>query len=320
MPIEKEHIPAPPDPTRQERINALDYDYENQERERAPSCNLCGAEYRTVLVHRDRYGFPAPTAACSRCGLAFLDPRMTAGAYSRFYEKIYRPLVSAYHGRRIDAVTVKEEQRTYSVEMARVSSPFLDGRRGGSFLDVGGSTGVVALHFAREFGLRPTVLDPAPDEIEEASASGLETITSFIEDWDPGRRRFDVIGMFQTIDHLLDAAASLRKLRSAIADDGLFIVDIVDFRAACLKNWSVEAATKIDHPFSFTEETAEAMLMRCGFRALGKAYSEDRHLVSYLCRPALPDPDFLPAPESVDRFFRELRYVQNAPSPAAGTP
>ncbi|MEM7390855.1 MAG: class I SAM-dependent methyltransferase [Verrucomicrobiota bacterium] len=300
---------------RSERIASLGFDLSAQPSEFAERCNLCGAENWTVITHRDRYGYPARTTVCNECGLAVMNPRMTAEAYGGFYESVYRPLVSAYHGRRIDAVTVQAEQQTYSDELERMTAEYLDPKTGSSFLDVGGSTGVVAVHLAKRFKLRPTVLDPAPDEIAEAENLGLETIEALVEDWDPEEKKYDIIGMFQTIDHLLDVKGTLRKLRSAVADDGLFIVDVVDFRAAYLKNWSVEAATKIDHPFSLTEDTAEAYLADAGFEPVRKAYSEDHHLVLYICRPCEPNPGARPSPESVDRFFREIRFVQNAPRP-----
>ena len=43
---------------------------------------------------------------------------MTADAYGRFYDGIYRPLVSAFHGRLIDAATIQAEQREYAAERA----------------------------------------------------------------------------------------------------------------------------------------------------------------------------------------------------------
>jgi 2-polyprenyl-3-methyl-5-hydroxy-6-metoxy-1,4-benzoquinol methylase len=244
---------------------------------------------------------------------------MTSEAYGRFYESIYRPLVSAYHGRLIDAKTVQEDQRIYAAEMARFLAPYFGDRRGASFLDVGGSTGVIAAHFAKEFGFQATVLDPAPDEIAEAATLGIKAITSLVEDWNPGNLRYDVVGMFQTVDHLLDVGGTLRKLRDVIAPDGLFVVDIVDFRAAYLKNWSIEAAIKIDHPYSLTEETMEAYLARTGFSVLRKAYSSDHHLVAYVCRPDLPNSTALPRKDYVESFMRELRFVQNAPASARRT-
>ena len=309
-------LPAPPAGSRAERIAALGWDYGAEPLEPVAACNLCGADRWTVLTHRDRYGYPATATACGRCSLTVLNPRMGAAGYGRFYDGVYRPLVSAYHGRLIDARTIQAEQREYAAQMERFLAPFLSGRRGARLLDVGGSTGVVAAHLCRAFGLRATVLDPAPAEIEEAAALGIETVTAFVEEWDPEGARFEVVGMFQTIDHLLDVSATLAKLRTAIADDGLFVVDIVDFRAAYLRNASVEEGVKVDHPYSLTEPTAEAYLARAGFEPVRKSYSADHLHVAYLCRPAAPRPDALPDPVEVRDFFREVRWVQNAPRAA----
>ena len=116
-------------------------------------------------------------------------------------------------------------------------------------------------HFAREFGLQGTLIDPAPLEVEQARAFGLETITGLVEEHDfgepPVRRRAD----------LPDGRSSARRGRHArpacancCHDDGLLFIDIVDFRAAYLRNWSVEDAIKIDHPYYLTRADHGAYL------------------------------------------------------------
>lgn len=296
-----------------ERIETVGYDYDQQKKEALTQCNLCSADNWVQITHCDRYGFKAPTTVCGTCGLAVINPRMSADGYADFYAHWYRPLVSAYHGRTIDAVSVQEDQKKYAQELGKFVAPFLEGRKGQSFLDVGGSTGVVALYLAEKFGVDPTVIDPAPDEVDEAKKYGLKTITALIEDWGPEGQEFDVIGMFQTIDHLLDVRATLLKIRQIIKPDGVFVVDIVDFRVAYLKNRSLELATKIDHPYGLTEPVMETYLARTGFKILRRAYSEDGHLVSYICSPCESDPDVLPDPAGIRAFFREMRLVQHAP-------
>lgn len=313
-------LPAGASPAQTERSAVLGYDYASKEKLALRVCNLCGSDGWTILTQRDRYGFPAQTTACSRCGLTVLNPRMTAAAYSHFYNGVYRPLVSAYHGRRIDAETVKLEQMAYASEMEGLLGAYLQGKGGARFLDVGGSTGVVVAHLASRFGLKATVLDPCVAEVAEAKALGIETITALLEEWQPGNDRFQVIGMFQTIDHLLDVAGALRKLRTVIAEDGIFIVDIVDFRAAYLKNGSVERAVKIDHPFSLTEETTEGFLARAGFVPSWKVYRADHLHILYVCYPCVPVPNALPSIESVDRFFWEVRCVENDACRAGDVP
>ena len=113
---------------------------------------------------------------------------MTAGAYTEFYTEVYRPLVSAYHGRLIDAESIQDEQRDYASARADFIEPQLRERSCKTLLDVGGSTGVVAHVMKERFDLLATVIDPAPLEIEVARALGLKTVTGFVEDYEPGWR------------------------------------------------------------------------------------------------------------------------------------
>lgn len=299
--------------SRAERIAALGYDYASQPKEAVTSCNLCGSSRFVVLTHRDRYGYAAEADACTRCGLVFLNPRMTADAYGRFYDGVYRPLVSAFHGRLIDARTIQAEQREYAAERAAFIQPFVAAAGLTSMLDIGGSTGVVAHYFAREFGLRGTLIDPAPVEVEQARHLGLETVTGLVERHDFGGRRFDMVIVCQTVDHLLDVRGTLARVRQLLTERGLLFIDIVDFRAAYLRNASVEAAVKIDHPYYLTEATMTAYLDGAGFEIARADYAADHLHVGYVCRPAAPRSDGLPAPASVTEMLREIRYVQNAP-------
>jgi 2-polyprenyl-3-methyl-5-hydroxy-6-metoxy-1,4-benzoquinol methylase len=297
---------------RRERIAALDYDYAAQPKQAQQTCNLCGASKFVILTHRDRYGYPAQAHACRHCGLVFLNPRMTAQAYGRFYNGIYRPLVSAFHGRLIDARTIQDEQREYATERAEFIRPFIARSARRTLLDIGGSTGVVAHHFAREFGLKGTLIDPAPLEVEQAQRLGLETVTGLVEEHDFGQRRFDVVIICQTVDHLLDVAGTLTRVRQLLSDNGLLFIDIVDFRAAYLRHWSVEDAIKIDHPYYLTEPTMSAYLRSAGFDVLRSDYAADHLHVSYVCRPGAADSDLMPTASSVDELLREVRLVHNA--------
>lgn len=299
---------------RAERIRALRYDYAGEPKHPIETCNLCGGTTRVVLTHRDRYLYPAQASGCRRCGLVCLDPVMTADAYKRFYASVYRPLVSAYHGRLIDAKTIQAEQRDYAVERGDLLDPFLRGRHFATLFDIGGSTGVVAHAFCTRFALQGTVIDPSPLELEEARRLGLKTITGIVEDYDAGSERFDLVVMCQTVDHLLDIAGALKAIRGLLNPQGLFFVDIVDFRAAYLRQWSVEEGVKIDHPYSLTESTMETYLKRAGFEILRVDYAADHLHVSYVCRRGEPAAELLPPQGDVDGFWREVRFVQNAPN------
>jgi hypothetical protein len=113
------------------------------------------------------------------------------------------------------------------------------------------------------------------------------------------------------VDHLLDVALSLSKIRNLLSEDGLFFVDIVDFRAAYRRNGSVEAAVKIDHPYYLTDETMRAYLARSGFDILGIDYAADHLHVGYLCAPGDQELDSLPDSRLVNDRWREIRAIEN---------
>lgn len=297
---------------RTKRVAAVGFDYLRQPKEPVERCNLCGGSAFIVLAHRDRYSYEATAAGCRVCGLVFLDPAMTGAAYGQFYAETYRPLVSAYHGRIIDAHSIQQEQREYALERGALLAPYLTARGYRTLLDIGGSTGVVAHALAERFGLSATVVDPAPLETAEANRFGIETIEGLVETVDLGDRRFDVVLLCQTVDHLLDIGGTLRRIRALLASTGLLFVDIVDFRAAYLRNWSVAEAVKVDHPYYLTESTMVAYLRQAGFEIVRTDFAADHLHVSYVARPAHPA-SALPSDDDVSALWREIRFVQNTP-------
>jgi SAM-dependent methyltransferase len=296
---------------RRDRIAALAYDYAAKPKTHRARCNLCGHNMFVTVAHRDRYGYPARAQSCSKCSLTFLNPVMTSEAYGGFYQNVYRPLVSAYHGRRIDATTIQDEQRDYAATLGRLLDPHIASLRGSRLLDVGGSTGVVAHYFLGNFDMQATVIDPAPMEVEVARRLKLDTVTGFVEDYDPGRTRFQLVLMCQTVDHLLDIHESLAKVYELLSEDGVFFVDIVDFRAAYRRNGSVEGAVKIDHPYYLTEPTIDAYLRRAGFAVKAIDYALDHLHIGFVCAKAEPDREALPVVEDVREAFREIREIHN---------
>jgi SAM-dependent methyltransferase len=271
---------------RKARIRALGYDYAERDLEPVESCNLCGSDHHVAVSHRDRYGFPASFSVCARCGLGFLTPRPTAAEYARFYASTYRPLVSAYHGRLIDARTVQAEQREYAAELVKFLRPCLD-EPPASVLDVGGSTGVVAEAVGAAFGADATVLDPAADELAVAAAAGLETIQGFVEDFSPGARSWELVLLCQTIDHLLDIASTLHALRSMLGQGGHAFVDVLDIEFMLRRRGSIEEVVKVDHPYYLTRATACGYFDRAGFDVIFERMSNDGHW-GFLLAPGKP--------------------------------
>ena len=288
-----------------ERVEAVGYDPAAVEREDVRSCNLCGDDRLIEVAQRDRYGYDSRLLVCSRCGLGFISPRPTAAAYAAFYRDVYRPLVSAYHGRVIDAETVQEDQRGYAADLRA----FLDStlpRRPGSVLDVGGSTGVVAAAF-RDDATEVTVLDPAPKELEVAARAGMETVAGFAEDFDPGSRTWDLVLLCQTIDHLLDVRATLEAIRRFIGSDGWAFIDVLDVEWVLARQGSVEGAYKVDHPYYLTRATAGAYFESVGLSVVAERMADDGHRGFVLKAGDPREPDWAQLGVAGQAFLADVR-------------
>jgi SAM-dependent methyltransferase len=288
--------------TRDGRIAALGWTPDLAHAEEVRRCNLCAGTRLVAISELDRYGFAQPAVVCAGCGLGFLSPRLTEAAYADFYNAVYRPLVSAYHGRTIDAVTVQDDQREYANELVA----FLRDSLPATILDVGGSTGVVAGAVRDALGGTPTVLDPAPEELAVAAEAGMETIEGFAEDLNTAGRTWDLVLLCQTIDHLLDVRGTLEALRAATAPDGHAFIDILDLDYALEAQGAIERVVKVDHPYYLTRATAEAFFSTTGFRVVAERLSHDGHWGFLLARgtPAAPDPVALR--DHADRLLRDI--------------
>lgn len=293
-------------PTRAERIAALGFDPATQPHEVVAHCNLCGELGRPVEVaRRDRYGYATRLLVCARCSLGWLSPRLRADGYAHFYTGVYRPLVSAYHGRRIDAETVQIDQQAYASDLADFLTPLLV-EQPQTILDVGGSTGTVAGVLAPRLGAKATVLDPSPDELAVARAAGMKTVAGLAEDFDPGDRCWDLVLLCQTIDHLLDVRATLTALRAMMAPEGRAFVDVLDVGFMLTKTGSIEGAVKIDHPFYLTGVTANALFAVTGYAVVARRMADDGHL-GYLLAPAPPvEPDWAALEAGARAFLADV--------------
>jgi len=291
------------------RIERVGYDYAARRTRAVEHCNLCGSPKLARVAARDRYGYPASASGCETCSLVFLDPRMDAGGYADFYARWYRPIVSAYHDREISAATLPADQRRYAESLAAWLGDAIGARPVRTLLDVGGSTGIVAAALRDRFGAEATVLDPSPEELAVASSLGLATAAGFVEDYVPAKgARFDLVALCQTADHLLDVASALAKIRTLVADEGFFFVDIVDYLTVAENKGGLIEAIKVDHPYYWSDLTLRAALARAGFRVIATRSAADQHL-DYLCAPSAPQPGFVPAAAEVASAWRRIREL-----------
>ena len=297
------------------RVAQVGFDYRSRSKNEVKACNLCDSAVWTKLAYHDRYYHETDVYMCRSCGNVFITPVMIEEEYHEFYTRYYRPLVSAYHGRRIDAITLQDDQRPYADDLADLLRfQTRAGFEPRSILDVGGSTGITLKRLEKEFQRPPRLLclDPAVNELHEARKLGVEVIDGFVETHNFGSARFDLVLMCQTIDHLVDIKRSLTKIHSILSTDGVLFVDVVDFRKVYLNTGSVEGAIKLDHCYYLTDLVTEAYLEVAGFDIIRKGIARDKVHINYVCKKTRPRPlnlEVLAA--GAERMYAEIRQLRD---------
>lgn len=264
----------------------MTFNYSTEPKETVGACNLCGwGDQFLPYASRDRYGLAVTSVKCPFCGLVFLNPRMTAAAYAEFYRSgVYRELLSEFYGRPITAESIETEQQAYAERLIRVLEPIIAVRSVYHLLDIGGSTGVVAKALAKHFELDATVIEPSEAEAKRAEARGLTVFRGALEEYQPDGKRFELVTLCQTVDHLLDITGALLKVRGLLRDGGLFFLDIVDYHVPEARGR--EAAIKVDHPFYLEAKTLNAYLYTVGLNPLVTTPSSDGLHVDFICEAA----------------------------------
>lgn len=252
------------------------FDYQAQPLEAVP-CNQCGRDDGIIVARQDRYGLPVKTVQCA-CGLRFISPRMTKDAYAAFYEQHYRPLIAALLCRPYTMTDVRENQRKYASELVKEVASWVEPYPSAHFLDLGGSTGLVARAFLDRWGGEATVVDPCEAELKHAD--GCDTICASAEEVTFPEQTFDVVLLCRTIEHLLDPKGVLMRAREWVTPDGFLVVDAMD-----VDQWGVGAQYKVDHPYAFTRDTLRRMVTSAGWRIRGSWTRRYGQYVGLVCSP-----------------------------------
>ncbi len=245
------------------------------------TCCVCGPEAGSELAGRG-YDYEYRTSRrewtyrrCRGCALVFLDPRPAASELGRIYPPHYYSFDEGKRDNPLAGFFRRRLEAGKAADFARLAGP--GAKR---VLDVGCGDGRF-LGVLRDFGPKEWELagiDIDPGAVARAQAKGLAVACSRLEDFDPGPRGFDLIVLFQTIEHVSDPRGMVRKIRGLLAPGGVFVVETPDvagwderlFRAGLWGGYHIPR-----HWNLFTPANLGRLLEQEGFEVL-----EQRALIS----------------------------------------
>ena len=167
------------------------------------------------MAHRD-----GMLARCLDCGLVSVDPLPSAGAALGLYDASYFHGEAGYRDYAGEELVFRAEFRRRLVRMRAAGAS-------GRLLDVGAATGAF-LTEARGAGFDVAGIEPSPVG-EAARARGFDVFHGPIEAATFAPASFDVATIFDVLEHLVDPADVLGRIRGWLRPTGRLFVAVPDF-------------------------------------------------------------------------------------------
>lgn len=225
-------------------------------------CNHCGREVTHGVRNVSRL------VRCVHCGLIFVNPRPPFEDLARQYEGSYfncpEPTFGGYEDYDADREDI---MRTFRGRM-KLIRPLL-GSATARLLDVGCATGIF-LEVAREAGWRGEGLDISAYALGRAKAKGFEVHRGTLAGARLAEGGYDVITMWDLIEHVPDPAAVLAECRRLLRPGGVVAISTPDagsLLARLLGSRWLGFRSIDEHLYFFSRRSMGAMLEAAGFDA-----------------------------------------------------
>jgi 2-polyprenyl-3-methyl-5-hydroxy-6-metoxy-1,4-benzoquinol methylase len=233
------------------------------EHEVVSCCPLCGGErYRTAVQEP-----PYSVRRCLDCGMAWVTPRRSeAGLVDMYSDDSYwrsaSPKALGYHDYRADEPLYLDTFRR------RLAFVLRHGPRSGRALDVGCAAGF-CLQALRERGFEPYGVEVSPTIASHATERlGFDTVhVGTLESAPFSDGFFDLITMWDVVEHVPDPRALLERAHALLRPGGLLVLETQDIDSAFARllgrRW--HHFKHPEHIYHFTAPTARALLDSAGF-------------------------------------------------------
>ena len=237
-------------------------------------CNLCGQDDWVVQFPATmngrlpdvsafrctsaEYGSHAQIVRCNQCGLVYANPRWSDEELVALYEAVEDNTYSEEReGRELTF-------RKHLQAMERVVGQ----ANGRSLLDVGAYIGVF-VEVAQQAGWNAYGVEPSQWAVDEARRHGLSLIQGTQDAPALAGCQFDVVTMWDVIEHVTDPGGEIAKARRLLKPGGWLLLHTMDSDSKLARLMGGRWPWLMDmHLTYFSQKTLAALLEKHGFEVI----------------------------------------------------
>ena len=239
------------------------------------NCNLCtrndwkirfpattkDAEIPDVSTYRctsPDYGSHAQIVQCNHCDLVYANPQWPP-----------EELVAAYTAVEDETYVKEREGRELTFEKhLNALEKFTGPANGRSLLDVGAYIGVF-VEIARGHGWLAEGIEPSSWAVSKALERDLPIHQGTQQDMVLANRKFDVVTMWDVIEHVTDPISELRQAYQLLNPGGWLAVHTMDIDSPVARMLGSRWPWLMDmHLYYFSQKTLTEMIRKCGFEVV----------------------------------------------------
>jgi SAM-dependent methyltransferase len=228
-------------------------------------CPICASKNNTVFLK----GENRTLRSCQNCGLVYVWPQPKEKDVVKLYQDEYYAL-----GKKSEIVGYRdyEEQKRYLMPYFRKKLDEINKlRKGkkGKILDIGCAFGFF-LEQAKNDGWQTVGLDISSQAVERVRRKSIKGIVGRLKKGNIKTDSFEVVTIFQTIEHDQDPLNLLSEIRRILNKNGLLVLTTPDQKgilpAILGKNWHgwrIKA-----HLYWFDQKSLRSALEKAGFKKI----------------------------------------------------
>ena len=231
-------------------------------------CIYCGSlKFKPICLRKDK----TLVVHCQECHLEFVNPLPTIETMQKSYqvEMIGNETQSGLHSNYIleRQKRIKSFSKLYNSRLSLIESLY---PRKGNLLDVGCGAGFF-LNVAKERGWSCHGMEILPEYIKYAQESfglkniRLESLDEFITF---NTNSFDVITLWDLIEHLRNPLNSLKKIYHILKPGGLLVIWTPNVKNAIFLKEKWTGYKILQHFYFFSGDSLKSMLGKAGFKII----------------------------------------------------